>query len=71
MLLDLGERSKARERYLQVHLENTEADEKAGAGAIPCFEEIEIAQLSGLDNATVDRISQELEAEGYLHCLGG
>jgi hypothetical protein len=60
MLVDARKRLWARERYLLVLLEKTEADGKAGLEAIGCLEEMEIARLSGLDNATVDRISQEL-----------
>ena len=64
MPLDLREHQEARELYLLTILEKTEADEKAGSTVIPCLEEMEIADRSGLDNPTVDRISQELEAEG-------
>jgi len=71
MPLDTREHEKAKERYLLTLLEKTEADEKTGSPGVPCLEEMEIAERTGLDNPTVDRISQELEAEGLIDCLGG
>jgi DNA-binding MarR family transcriptional regulator len=71
MALDIKEHERAKERYLLTLLEHTEAEEKSRSANIPSLEEREIAERSGLDHATVDRISQELEAEGLITCLGG
>jgi hypothetical protein len=71
MPYDPREHQKARELCLLTLLEKIEADENTGSHGISLLEEMETARLSGLDNDTVDRICQELEADSLIDCPGG
>jgi hypothetical protein len=54
MPFDPREHEKAKELCLLTLLEKAQADEKAGLPGLSCLEEMEIAQLSGLDNEMLE-----------------